>query len=253
MTRSLLGLSIGFSDPLGVAGVQADVKAFSSLGLHGAAVITGVADMALDASQIEAQLNALGVLQPDVVKLVPPADTAGLEALLRYLETHQPELLVVDPAGVAPNDARLETLRSRLLPLAHIVTPNLREAEALSGRAIESWEDRREAAAAIAGFGAANVLITGGPGTPGEPVTDLLFDGKDYREYTADRVDETRPPGMGSVFAAGVAAALAKDETAQHAAAAGKAYVTKALQSAYELDTEPALHLFYRYWRPSGR
>ncbi len=145
----------------------------------------------------------------------------------------------------------LEVLKARLLPLAYVAVPNVLEAQALTGQAIENWEDMREVAQAIAAMGAANVVIKGGK-RDGDRVTEILFDGSDYRDYTAERVQLVRVRGAGTTFAAAVTAALAKGETVQHSIAAGKAYVTKALQDTYDLGGTPALHHFYRYWRPSA-
>lgn len=252
MARSLVGLTIGPSDPAGIAGVLADVKAFSSLGLHGAAAITSAGMLPLSADGIAAQVDAvLGAGGVDVVKLEPPPDSAVLEALAEAVGRHDVEYLVLDP-GAGSDGPTVQALRGRLLPLAYIVTPNLAEAEALAGRSISTWDDMRDAATAIAAMGAKNVVIKGGK-RDGDVVTDLLFDGADYREYSAERVDAAGIGGVGTTFAAGLAASLAKGDTVHHSVAAAKAYVTKALQSAYEAGDRRALHHFYRYWRPSGR
>jgi hydroxymethylpyrimidine/phosphomethylpyrimidine kinase len=132
-----------------------------------------------------------------------------------------------------------------------IAAPNVPEARALTGLRVETWEDMREAAHAIAAMGPANVVIKGGK-RDGRQVTDLLYDGRDYRDYTAERVEPAGIAGAGTTFAAAIAATLAKGETVRHSVAAAKAYVTKALQSSYDLGGRPAPHLFYRYWQPAS-
>jgi hydroxymethylpyrimidine/phosphomethylpyrimidine kinase len=199
------------------------------------------------ASQLEAVLDSVRV---DAVKLACPDDPQTLDAIAKTLARHDVQTLVLDPAGAPFDDAALAVLRARLLPLALVAVPNVIEAQSLTSMVIDSWEDMREAARAIAAMGPANVVIKGGKREGGR-VTDLLFDGADYRDLTAERV-QLDVPGAGTTFDAALAAMLARGEPVQHAAAAAKAYVTKALQGAYDLGGAPALHAFYRYWQPNA-
>ena len=252
MARALTALSIGPLDPSGRDGVLTDLKTFSALGLHGAAAITTFAETQVPAASVASQLRAvLGAIRVDVVKLTCPDDAALLDAIASSLLTYDVRNLVLDPAAAPLNPDALPVLKARLLPFALVVLPNIPEASALAQRKIDTWEEMREAALAIAALGPANVVIKGGK-RAGNRVTDLLFDGTDYRDYTAERIDNTEILGSGTTFAAAVAATLAKGETVQHSVATAKAYVTKALQSAYELGDAPALHHFYRYWQPSA-
>ena len=115
---------------------------------------------------------------------------------------------------------------------------------------LTDWNDVREAAAEIAGFGAQNVVIMGGR-RDGDVVADLLFDGKEYRDLATDRVPTSSTMGTGAAFSAAIAATLAKGESLPHSVAAAKAYVTKALQNAYPLGQgNGPPHHFYRSWRP---
>jgi hydroxymethylpyrimidine/phosphomethylpyrimidine kinase len=230
---------------------MADVRAFSALGLHGAAVVTAVGDTALGDAMVASQLEAvLSEIHVDAVKLTCPDDAQTLDAIADSLTRHDIQTLVLDPAGAPFDDAALAVLTARLLPLALVAVPNVFEAQSLASMVIDSWEDMRDAARAIAALGPANVVIKGGKRDGGR-VTDLLFDGADYRDYTAERV-ELNVPGAGTTFDAALAATLAKGEIVQHAVAAAKAYVTKALQGTYDLGGVSGLHAFYRYWRPNA-
>jgi hydroxymethylpyrimidine/phosphomethylpyrimidine kinase len=268
MNRALVALTIAGSDSGGGAGIQADLKTFSALGVYGASALTAITaqdtqrvygivelEPAFVAQQIDAVAGDLGV---DVVKTGMLSSAAIIEAVADRLRHWKVPLVVVDPVMVAKGGDRLlredavQALRTHLLPLATVVTPNLPEAEVLAGRPLSSWDDIRGAAEQITAYGAKNVVIKGGHGE-GDVVTDLLFDGKDYREYSAARVPTTSTHGTGCTFASALAATLAKGETVPHSVAAAKAYVTKALQAAYPLGHgHGPVHHFYRYWRPMG-
>ena len=265
--RAPVALTIAGSDSGGGAGIQADIKTFSALGVYGASAITAVTaqdtqrvygivelEPAFVAQQIDAVVGDIGV---DVVKTGMLSSAAIIEAVAERLAYWKLPLVVVDPVMVAKGGDRLlredavTALRERLLPLATIVTPNLPEAEVLVGHSLSSWDDIRDAAKQIAGYGAANVVIKGGH-SEGDVVTDLLYDGKDYREYSAKRVPTMSTHGTGCTFASAIAATLAKGDSVPNAVAAAKAYVTKALQNAYPLGHgHGPVHHFYRYWRPS--
>ncbi|HEY7465498.1 MAG TPA: bifunctional hydroxymethylpyrimidine kinase/phosphomethylpyrimidine kinase [Dehalococcoidia bacterium] len=267
--RALVALTIAGSDSGGGAGIQADLKTFSALGVYGASAITavtaqdtqrvyGIVELAPEfvAQQIDAVAGDIGV---DVVKTGMLSSAAIIEAVAERLRHWNIGKVVVDPVMVAKGGDRLlredavTALRTQLLPLATVVTPNLPEAEVLVGRSLSSWDDIRDAAREIAGFGAQNVVIKGGH-REDSVATDLLFDGRDFRECSVARVPTTSTHGTGCTFASAVAATLAKGEAVPHAVAAAKAYVTKALQEAYPLGHgHGPVHHFYRYWRPLER
>jgi hydroxymethylpyrimidine/phosphomethylpyrimidine kinase len=254
MTRALTALTIGPFDPRGRDGILADIKAFSALGLHGAAAITSTGLDLVATPDLAAQLASVldtPALHLDAVKVVCPASADHIEVIADVLKHQDVRFLVVDPADAMDDTAALESLKARLLPLAYLAIPNVGEATTLSGQAIETWDDMRDAARTIAALGPAIVVIKGGK-RAGKQVTDLLFDGQDYRDYTADRVELQDIRGTGTTFAAAITATLAKGETIQHSIAAGKAYVTKALQSRYATGGATAMHHFYRYWQPSA-
>lgn len=266
MPRAPIALTISSSDSSGGSGVQADVKTFSALGVYAATAITAavaqdtrqtyrVVPMEAEfvTQQVESMLNDIGV---DVVKTGWLVNVETVEAVAACLKSDPAAPIVVDPSIVAKDgsrlldDAAVAALRERLLPLATVVTPNVAEAEVLTGHKLTDWSEVRDAAARIADFGAKNVVIMGGR-REGHVVTDLLYDGKEYRDLATDRVPTTSTLGTGAAFSAAVAATLAKGESLPHSVAAAKAYVTKALQNAYPLGKgNGPPHHFYRYWRP---
>jgi hydroxymethylpyrimidine kinase/phosphomethylpyrimidine kinase len=266
MPRAPIALTISSSDSSGGSGVQADVKTFSALGVYAATAITAVVaqdtlrthrvvamEPAFVAQQVDAVLSDIGA---DVVKTGWLVDAGIIEAVAARLAVVDDLTLVIDPMIVAKDGTRLldeagvTALRERLLPLATVVTPNVAEAEALTGRKLADWNDVREAAAEIAGLGAKSVVIMGGR-REGRVVTDLLFDGREYRDLATDRVPTPSTMGTGAAFSAALAATLAKRESLPHSVASAKAYVTKALQEAYALGKgNGPPHHFYRYWRP---
>jgi hydroxymethylpyrimidine/phosphomethylpyrimidine kinase len=262
MARARIVLTISASDPTANGGVQSDLKTFSSLGVHGAAVITGLSGgssptIALEPALIEQQLDVVfTVMQPDVVMTGTLPDATTVLAVAGALRRYEVERLVIDPvlSGVRDvrltDDATVEAMRAELLPRALVVTPNLAEAALLSGLPAGTWDEVRLAAERIASMGAQNVVVKGGR-REGRVVTDLLYDGSDLRDYSTERVPTGEVSGAGTAFAAALAASVAKGETVQHSVAAAKAFVTKGLQNVYEVaEGTPAIHHFYRYWRP---
>jgi hydroxymethylpyrimidine/phosphomethylpyrimidine kinase len=165
--------------------------------------------------------------------------------------------LVVDPVMIAKGgdklllDDAVDALKTRLLPLALVVTPNIPEAEVLTGRTLSTWDDIMEAARQIHSLGVANVVIKGGHMDDATTSTDILYDGQGFRDYSVGRVHTTSTHGTGCTFASALAASLAKGENMATAVSLAKAYVTKALQEAYPIGHgHGPVHHFYRYWRP---
>jgi hydroxymethylpyrimidine/phosphomethylpyrimidine kinase len=263
--RAPAALTIAGSDSGGGAGIQADLKTFAALGVYGASAITAVTAQntervlqvfALPPDVVAAQIDAVAPdIVPDATKTGMLANAAIVEAVAAKVREHGLRPLVVDPVMVAKSGDRLlredavAALRERLLPLATVLTPNLPEAEALLGRPLASWDALRDAARELAALGAAAVVIKGGHREG--PATDLLFDGADFHEFTAARVETAHTHGTGCTFASAIAAGLAKGESVRGAVALAKAYVTKALQSAYPVGRgRGPVHHFYRYWQP---
>lgn len=239
-------LAVGGSDSGGGAGVQADVKALHALGVHACTAITAVTaqdtvavrgSWPVPPAALRAQLRAvLDDIGADVVKtgMLPSADAVAAVAD----EVGQVPL-VVDTVGVSstgqqlmPPDA-LAALRTRLLPRALVVTPNLAEVAALTGFVAAGVEDLEQAALAVLELGPRWALVTGGH-LPGDPV-DLLHDGTTAHLLPGRRVDTPHTHGTGCTLAAALAGALALGEPVPVAAARAKALVTVALERGYPL------------------
>lgn len=251
-------LTIAGSDPGGGAGIQADLKTFAAFGVYGASAITAItvqntlgveAVAPLTADLVTAQIEAVaGDLSIDATKIGMLATAAIVEAVVAAIAELELRVVVVDPVLVSTNGERLldadgvQAMISELLPLARVVTPNLPEAEALSGLRITSPEDARGAARRIHEMGAAAVIITGGhemePGTvtsrqaSGTDVVDLLFDGHVFHEFRAPRIDSRQTHGTGCTFASAVAAALALGHDLPDAARRAQQYVGGAIAHA---------------------
>ena len=185
-------LTIAGSDSGGGAGIQADLKAFAANGVHGLSALAaltaqhtrGVTAVHVPPVEfLEAQIDAcFEDFDIRAVKLGMLASAGVIEAVARALERHRPPQVVVDPVMVATSGARLleedalHALRTRLLPLATVATPNLPEAELLLGRKIPDLEAMAEAAAALRALGASAVLLKGGHLQGGGEVVDILAD-----------------------------------------------------------------------------
>jgi hydroxymethylpyrimidine/phosphomethylpyrimidine kinase len=233
-------LTIAGSDSGGGAGIQADLKAFAAVGCHGMSAVvaltaqntTGVRAVhevpaAFVREQLDAVWDDIGV---DAAKTGMLSSRELIETVAAWLEEH-PVPLVVDPVMVASSGARLlqgdavESLVSRLFPLATVVTPNVMEAEALAGGGT-----RRELAERIHDLGASAVVVTGGHG---EDPVDHLFDGQEHVEIPVERYDVPATHGAGCTHSATLAALLAHGyhlvEAARGAAASAASSVRNGL------------------------
>jgi hydroxymethylpyrimidine/phosphomethylpyrimidine kinase len=230
-------LTIAGSDSGGGAGIQADLKAFAAAGVHGQSVIVAVTAQStrgvtaiheLPAPLVEAQLDAtfsdIGV---DAAKTGMLFSRELIAAVASFLRAH-PVPLVVDPVMVSSSGARLleddavGVLIARLFPLATVVTPNLMEAQALTGL----QADRRELAERLHELGAPAVVVTGGHG---EPPVDHLFDGESHVEIPVERHDVAATHGAGCTHSATLAALLARGETLEQSARGAAAAAARAV------------------------
>ena len=213
----------------------ADLKTFAAFGVYGASAITAVTVQStsgveavepLPADLVTAQIEAVaGDLRIDVTKIGMLATAAIVEAVAAAIKELELPLVVLDPVLVSSSGARLldadgvQAMCLELLPLARAITPNIAEAEALSGRRIGSPAEARDAARRIHDMGAATVIITGGhgPGTkdgprtqdqgPGTEVIDLVLHDGEFHEFRAPRIESTSTHGTGCTYASALAAA----------------------------------------------
>jgi hydroxymethylpyrimidine/phosphomethylpyrimidine kinase len=236
-------LIIAGSDSGGGAGIQADIKTVSALGAFAMTAITaltaqnttgvyGISEIAPQfvVKQIEACAGDIGC---DAVKTGMLANAGIINAVARAIINLGP--IVVDPVMIAKSGAPLlergavDALKSKLLPIATVVTPNLHEAAALTGREIQTIEQMKEAARAIRDLGPANVVVKGGHLE--SIAADILYDGRNFTEFRSERIPTKNTHGTGCIFASAIAAGLAHKKTVEESVAVAKDFITAAIRS----------------------
>jgi len=238
-------LTIAGSDSGGCAGIQADIKSISANGGFATSVITAATSQNtlgvtyfenLSLKSIETQIDAvLSDIGTDAIKTGMLASTDIISLVAKMIRKYSLTKYVLDPVMVAASgavlieDSAIDTIKKELLPLATVVTPNIAEAEILSGIKINSKEDIKEAAKIIYSYGSESILIKGGH-LKSDKAVDILYNGSTYIEYSADWVETTNTHGTGCTYAAAIATYLAKDYTIDTAISAAKIYITEALK-----------------------
>jgi len=265
-----IALTIAGSDSSGGAGIQADLKTFAALGVHGASVLTALtaqntqgvtAIHDVPPGFIAAQIDAVFAdLHVGAVKIGMVSRAAAIEVVGAGLARHQAKNVVLDPVMVATSGAALlateaiDKLRRDLIPRALVVTPNLPEAAALTGATIARNEHEMEIQAReILALGARTVLIKGGHAEGAESV-DLLIGQDGVLRLSAARVSSRNTHGSGCTLSSAIAAGLAKGCPLHDAVRAAKAYVTAAIAAADHLNVGQGpgpLHHFYQFWNMS--
>ncbi|MNJ46348.1 Hydroxymethylpyrimidine/phosphomethylpyrimidine kinase [compost metagenome] len=203
------------------------------------------------AEQIDAVSSDLGV---DALKTGMLFSADIITAVSERIREHGWRNVVVDPVMIAKGGAELllsdavQAIKERLLPLALIVTPNIPEAEVLSGIRIQSMEDRREAAKRISAYGPATVVIKGGHDEGSERVIDLLYEGAVFTEFSGQRIDTPHTHGTGCTYSAALAAGLAKGLSVPEAVEAARAFIQAAIEDGLGLGQGhgPTNHWAYR-------
>lgn len=244
-----VALTIAGSDSGGGAGIQADLKTFAVLGVHGTSAITavtaqntqGVIDyLELPTSLVRDQIAAVVVdLGVQAAKTGMLSSASIIEVVAQAVREFRLERLVVDPVMVAKGGARLlrenavAALRSQLVPLASIITPNLPEAEVLLERSIRTLDQRRQAARDLVAMGARAAVVKGGH-AEGD-ATDVFFDGSRLIELSGRRIDTRNTHGSGCVFSAAITAGLARDLEPLDAVRQAKAFITDAIANSLEI------------------
>ena len=244
-------LTIAGSDSGGGAGIQADLKAFAALGVYGMSAVTaitaqntvgvqGVIELPADfvGLQIDSVVTDIGV---DAVKTGMLANAEIIAVVAEKAKEYDFPNFVIDPVMVAKSgdpllreDAR-QALIEQLIPLAKVLTPNLHEARVLTGMEIESLEDMREVAQAIHELGTQNVVVKGGHLSGSNESVDILYDGRDFIEFAAPRIETRNTHGTGCTFASAIAAELAKGKSVPEAVRAAKEFITMALRNSLSL------------------
>jgi hydroxymethylpyrimidine/phosphomethylpyrimidine kinase len=244
-----VALTIAGSDSGGGAGIQADLKTFAALGVHGTSAITAITAQntvtvtdvfELPARIIVAQIEAVvSDFEVQAAKTGMLASSQIIEAVATAIETHRITKLVVDPVMVAKGGAKLlrddaiHALRARLLPLAAVITPNLPEAEVILGRRIQTMVERREAALDLVALGPRAAVVKGGHA--GDDATDVYWDGTDMVELPAPRLRTANTHGSGCVFSAAIAAGLALGLEPLPAVRLAKEFISGAIEHSLEI------------------
>ncbi len=246
-----IALTIAGSDCSGGAGIQADLKTFAALGVYGASVVTALtaqntrgvsAVHGVPPDFIAAQCDAVfSDLQVAAIKIGMLGDAVTVQTVAAVLARWRAIPLVVDPVMVATSgdvllaaDA-ISTVRSQLIPLATVITPNLHEAAALLGEPVAGTIDGMIAQAnALLAFGCASVLVKGGHGE-GDEAIDVLVSSDGVETFSKPRIATRNTHGTGCTLSAAISAHLAQGETLHEAVRAAKSYVWLALQSAAKM------------------
>lgn len=256
-------MTIAGSDSGGGAGIQADMKTFSALGVYGTTVITALTaqntravkavydvDAAFVGAQIDAIMEDIGA---DATKtgMLHRADIIRIVA--QKVREWNIEKLIIDPVMISKsgvpllcNDA-IQELKSELFPLAYMITPNIFETTALTGIKILSTYDMQKAAEILINEGPRYVIIKGGH-LSGEICIDLMYDGKEWKFLESPRIMSHHTHGTGCTFSAAITAFLAKGYNPYEAVCQAKDYITQAIRYAYAIGQgQGPVHHFYSF------
>lgn len=258
-----IALTIAGSDSGGGAGLQADLKTFGALGVHGTSVVTlitaqntiGVSAIkVLGEALVRAQFEAvMSDLTPNAAKTGALGNEAMVHRVAECLAERPIERLVVDPVmmskhgdALMPESAQ-RALRDRLLMGALLVTPNRFEAQALSGREVGDVASMKDAARRIHDFGVKHVLVKGAHLE--RIVRDIFFDGSDFLEFGADRIDSPNVHGSGCTFSAAITARLALGDDLVDAVAHAREFISAAIAQAPSIGQGIApVHPLHAFW-----
>jgi hydroxymethylpyrimidine/phosphomethylpyrimidine kinase len=256
-----IALTIAGSDSSGGAGIQADLKTFSAFGVYGTTVLTALTAQntrgvravthvapGFVAQQIDAVMDDLDI---GAAKTGMLAQRVVIEVVVDRLRARSVRHLVVDPVMVSTAGDRLldedavDCLRAKLLPLATLLTPNLHEAEILTGRPVTTAAEMHDAARALVDLGARAVLVKGGHlgacgGERAAPESlDVLHDGRSATEFSGPRIATRNTHGTGCTLSAAITAGLACGQELDAAVAAAKRYVIRAIETAWPIGHGP--------------
>jgi hydroxymethylpyrimidine kinase/phosphomethylpyrimidine kinase len=245
-----VALTIAGSDSSGGAGIQADLKTFTRLGVYGMSVVTAItAQNSLGVGMVtELAAPVLAGQLAAVLDDIPPASTkigmlssaANVRTVIDHVSHHRVPQLVLDPVMRSSSgtsllaDDALDVMRDELLPLAMVVTPNLDEAEVLSGLSVRTVEGMEAAARRIHEMGPRNVLLKGGH-LEGDRVVDIFFDGKSVFRLVGDRIENPDSHGTGCVLSAAVTAYLARGRDVESAVSWAQVFTRRAIENGLRL------------------
>ena len=260
MRKMRTALTIAGSDSSGGAGIQADIKTMTANGVFAMSAITaltaqnttGVAGiMEVSPEFLKQQIDCIFTdIRPDAVKIGMVSSAELITAIAEKLAEYQAENIVVDPVMVATSGAKLisddaiDTLKERLLPMADILTPNIPEAEVLSGMKVRTGEDMIKAAEKISEGYHCAVLLKGGHQL--NDANDLLYRNGSYRWFYGKRIDNPNTHGTGCTLSSAIASNLAKGFDMDTSVERAKSYISGALGAMLDLGSGsgPMNHAF---------
>jgi hydroxymethylpyrimidine/phosphomethylpyrimidine kinase len=261
-------LTIAGSDSGGGAGIQADLKTFSAIGCYGMSVITALTAQntqgvkaihavppAFAIQQIEAVLSDIGA---DAIKIGMLYSAELIEAVAQALKKHGARKIVLDPVMVAQSgdkllqDDAIEAIKTHLMPIADVVTPNIPEAAVFCGMQLTQWSDIENAAETLAKYGSRSILIKGGHGDESKS-TDLLFLAGEGRfvSLEADRIETRNNHGTGCTLSSAIASYMAKGKDIEEAVQEAKTFINQALAAGahYKIGHgHGPVHHFFQWW-----
>jgi len=261
-------LTIAGSDSGGGAGIQADLKTFSAIGCYGMSVITALTAQntqgvkaihavppAFAVEQIEAVLSDIGA---DAIKIGMLYSAELIEAVAQALKKHGARKIVLDPVMVAQSgdkllqDDAIEAIKTHLMPLADVVTPNIPEAAVLCGMQLTQWSDIESAAETLAKYGSRSILIKGGHGDERKS-TDLLFLAGEGRfvSLETDRIETRNNHGTGCTLSSAIASYMAKGSDVEEAVQKAKTFMNHSIAAgaAYTIGHgHGPVHHFFQWW-----
>ena len=247
-------LSIAGSDCSGGAGIQADLKAISALGGYAATAITAItvqntcgvrAIHPVPPEFVKGQIEVvMEDIRPDAIKIGMINEVDIVKVIADSIRKYQPKWVVFDPVMVSTSgcklieDEAIESIKTELMPLSDVITPNLKEAEVLLDRKIETFEEMKEAAVALLRFGSKAVLLKGGH-LHGNNMTDILqFSEKESPVlYNGVKTESRNTHGTGCTLSSAIASNLAKGRDLETSVEAAKRYISEALAAMLDLGS----------------
>lgn len=261
-------LTIAGSDSGGGAGIQADLKTFQELDVFGMTAITAVTAQntlgvhgvqAIPKEMIGLQIDSVAQdLGVDALKTGMLFSSEIIKSVAEKIRQYGWGKVVVDPVMIAKGGAPLlqqeaiTAVKEYLLPYAFIITPNIPEAEELTGVSIQTEADKIEAAKKLISFGVKNVIIKGGHDQDRNESIDLLFDGKDSYTFTSYRIPTKNTHGTGCTFSAAITASLAKGLSVYEAVSIAKRFITAAIEEDLKLGSGHGPTNHWAYKRKAG-
>ena len=266
-------LSIAGSDSSGGAGIQADLKTFSALGVYGATAITAItaqntqgvnSQFALEPQMVYDQIAAvMDDIEPSVVKIGMLSNTAIVEAVAKALHDYKPSFIILDPVIVSSTGHRLlsieaqETIKEKLIPIADLLTPNIPEMKALTDSSLSSLEEKKEAAQQLFNLGAKAILLKGGH-EDGEVKTDVLFVSQQTTDngqqtlsmFTSETVVTKNTHGTGCTLSSAIAAFIARGLSLEDAISEAKNYVTEAIRAGADINIGKGIGPVNHFFNP---